>query len=141
MRKVIDSLNEIYGKGVVDESHQHSLRQAVSILEAIEEYEVFHERLKVTDYIWAYYITAQDAGHTELMKQGIDNYERPLIVVVGAESQKEQFKGFKCVHFSKLADVAGTGYPLAWDNMALVRIFSSFSMIESAFKKISEILK
>jgi hypothetical protein len=97
--------------------------------------------MNVTDGIWSYYLTSRGTGHTRLLKEGIENFESPFMIVIASDNQRKQFEEYKCILYSELADKAGVGFPIIWDNAAVVKVVSSLSIVQSAFRRIRNILE
>lgn len=137
IREIIDTISGIIS---VSPDEDKALQRAVKILEELEDFEVLEKRIEAADSIWQYYVTANTSEHYNLLKEGIDNYDKPFLVVIGGDNQKEKFEGYKCIKYADLHEQAGTGFPLAWDNAAIIRFISSLSIVQSAFRRMRNIL-
>lgn len=128
-------------------SHRANLKKAIDILTAMEDYDMFLARVEIIQTVWAYYLASRQVGHTELMLHGILNYEGDAAIVVGAEAERDRFKHLLnhddriVVPYNRLDQLVGRSMPLAWDNHAIIRIFSSMTIIESALRQVKRIVR
>ena len=123
------------------------LQKAIDILTAMEDYDMFLARVEIIQTVWAYYLASRQVGHTELMLHGILNYEGEAAIVVGAEAERDRFQHIlnhddrMVVPYNRLDTLVGRSLPLAWDNHAIIRIFSSMTIIESALRQVKRIVR
>jgi hypothetical protein len=124
--------------------HAASVKKAIEILEALEDYEMLIDRMDVVQGVWAYYLGARGVGHTELLLNGVLNYDGDMAVIVGAQSEADRFKMLAqndrlIVPYNRFDLLVGQQLPLAWDNHAIIRIFSSLSVVQSTLRAIKTI--
>jgi hypothetical protein len=147
LSRIISTLSGFHLAALDENKPEHaaSVKKAIEILESIEDYEVFLDRLAVTEAVWAYYLGARGVGHTELMLHGVLNYDGEAAIIVGAQMEADRFKMLAqsdrhVIPYNRLDTLVGRTMPIAWDNHAIIRIFSSLSMIQSTFRTIKRIL-
>lgn len=101
------------------------------------------------DNLETYYAQSRGVGHTELLKKGIENYDKKFFLVAGSYQQGKELKNqIKNPHaiLITLDDIGsyklkGLRYPVAIDNFAMINLLEqSNCVIENLYIKQGKLL-
>jgi len=149
----MDSLQEIAARnGELSEEQKKNLKDAVNILGCLEEHELLEARMEVVGAIYSYYVGSRSVGHTRVLRQGIEEANKPLdsndfktklFVVVSSQKEAQNFPGFNVCTLDdfKAGHMRGKMAPLAWDNHAIIRLVSMLSVVQGTFRRVRHIVE
>jgi len=149
----MDSLQEVLQEnGGLSDEQRKNLCDARQILGCVEEHDLLETRMAMTGGIYNYYVQNRGVGHTRVMRQGIEEANKPadsfdastkVTVVVATQREGNQFPGFNTITLDqfKAGDMLSKRGPLAWDNSAIVRLVSMMSIVRGTFRRIRHIVE
>jgi len=105
--------------------------------------------MNVSDNLEVYYAQSRGVGHTELLKKGIENYDKKFFLVAGSYQQGKnlvsEIKNPNAILIT-LDDIGsyklrGLRYPIAFDNFAMIKLIERNNcVIENLYIKNAKLL-